>query len=882
MANGDDVHVGTETRPQETQAARLTDSPQARQESLFRCANALNQDKSKALNEKIDELWQVLSAAKAGQGCAAEMSSLRWLLKQMDGPTDAAEQVRRYPLSWAVLGCLFERISLFNLSRVFLERRFVAVVQAAATDMTKPAGEDEAATHGTPKTKKRKRQDAVTFDLHQLRSRDVCFKSAKELFGALGKLMSLLDEAAGQTGEDVATGAEHVQTLFRISAKESRELVAPLLTLCEHAVDITGTEIPPDSANWIGILNSIWNLHMASKDDTNEFATHLFPTCCCIIERLGGLQAQDRRESAQTVGTLWSKQLKQLTVKNLINAAKTTYAITQRLDSLKVAMVASGRYLTLCARVAWNLALATNRPDDPESKRAYDSWSKSVFDLLLEALEDENAADTEILSDMLDNASVFDASLEPKTLQRICTKYALKQEVQWDLLAKALRCDSDLFVSDEKLLALVLDQTNSLTTQHGDGHGEIAVVHIINPLMQAFSRSRNLTGFVETWFSQLAKLEKDAPISLAQTVWADSRIRQKFADLMQSSLSTKQVINLIDWLGSHEGVGGGPGLVVLDALCYATTQDDYIDAVGSRIFDLAFQKSSDKKLPEALQALRWRIAGTTVSWLAAEGVHQIWSTIKKGVSKVLDKGSFAESATSEAFSCLGQLCLANYPQGRDQADLSKLLCSFATRLNKQFKKSAKAGQTSDVRIYANLAFSVMVRLAGSSPYKEDGAPENLAALLQLMLKEPVQDGDTSPLLVLIEQSLQDEDNSFEKSALDLFLDAIVEKLDDLEGWETDGPMSNVSILLAVPSGHFTKERRKRIMSSWKKHTAEIAKLGSSRLTLSLLVKVMHQPTFYDVSRAPAKLSLPRIANTGARASSSTTCLNIRQTCLLRR
>lgn len=785
------------------------------------------------------------------------MSSLRWLLKQMDGPTEAAEQVRRYPLSWAVLGCLFERISLFNLSRVFLERRFVAVVQAAATDMTTPAGDDEAATHGTPKTKKRKRQDAVTFDLHQLRSRELCFKSAKELFGALGKLMSLLDEAAGQTGEDVATGAEHVQTLFRTSAKESRELVAPLLVLCDHALDITGTDIPPDLANWIGILTSIWNLHMASKDDTNEFATHLFPTSCCIVGRLGGLQAQDRRESAQTVGTLWSKQLKQLTVKNLINAAKTTYAITQKLGSLNVAMAASGRHLTLCVRAAWNLALATNRPDDPESRRAYESWCKSVFDLLLEALEDGSAADTEILSDMLDNASLFDISPEPKTLQRVCTKYALKQEVQWDLLAKALRCDSDLFVSDEKLLALVLDQTNALPMQQGDGHGEIVVVNIINPLMQAFSRSRNLTGFVETWFSQLAKQEKDVPIPLAQTVWADPRIRQKFADLMQISLSTKQVLNLLDWLASHEGVGGGPGLVILDTLCYAITQDDYIDVVGSRIFDLAFQKSSDKKLAEGLQALKWRIAGTTVGWLTAEGVHQIWSTIKKGISKVLDKGSFAESATSEAFSCLGQLCLANCPQGRDQADLSKLLCSFATRLNKQLKKSTKAGQTSGVHVYVKLAFSVMVRLAGSSPYKEDGAPENLAALLQHMLKEPLQDGETSPLLALIEQSLHDEDNSFEESALGLFLDATIGKLDDLDGWKIDGPMSSVSILLAVPSGHFTKERRKRIMSSWKKHTAGIAQLGSPRLTLSLLVKVMQQPTFYDVSRALEKTSCYR-------------------------
>ncbi|KAK8123286.1 Urb2/Npa2 family protein [Apiospora kogelbergensis] len=828
--------------------------------ALIKCARSLDQDTTQSLNEKIDSLLLLTAAAKSGSFHAAEEIGLRWLLKQMGGSTDVAEQVRRYPFSWTILGFLFDRIPLFSLSRIFIERRFLSVLQQAAKDIAKPSKQQhdlDATVDGSKvnNSKKRKREDdsATTFDLEKLRTSELCVRSAGALFGALAKLLSLLDAAPSQHAEEVTIGAEHVKSLFRVPAEELRELVAPLLSICRLVPDVLRVDLASEHLKWIHISTYLWDLRAASKGDADEFAKFLFPICCTLIYKIKGLGLDKQTRLVHPVARRWLWEASALVMKNLVNPAQATFFNPNDggLNVFTIALATAGKNFAICAEVLWHLAVGTQQSDDPVAKKEFTLWTQAVFAFLLKALEEAGAADKAIISGMLDTAIWSKSSVESATTRRICTEYALKDGTDWALVAKIVQCEPDLFVMDSELRTTVLARAKTVSL--GDlPDSDVVATETLVPLMRAFSKLRDLSGFVQTWYKELAEMEAESKDALAKTVWADSRLRDEFAQIMQSSLSTMQVLNLIDWLSSQDG-GPGSLLIMMDALAAAISQWDYAVAVGSKLVDIISKKRAGRDFFSDIRGLMFRIVGRTITWLKSDDVHQIWTETGSEIKRIIGKGSFATLDTYEAFKCICKFCSHMGYTGSDEVETMKVGCAFVARLSTEIGDQSDLSAFPNFLDYAEVALSSFPNLEESPHYKSKGLQSDLAQLL-LALRRLIRAGvsETPRITAILRNFLVDQHKS-ERPALHLFLDEIVRDMcesNDVCPWTKDAVKTDLSLLSMFHMDYLFKERRKSLMTSWARWSTQVAQHCSSsaeyaKLVMGVLLLVSRQPTFYS-------------------------------------
>ncbi|KAI0123891.1 Urb2/Npa2 family-domain-containing protein [Xylariales sp. AK1849] len=815
---------------------------EARQLALIKAARSL-EDTTRPLDEKINDLWPLLTASKGGRSCAAEETIMRWLLKHMEGTTEAAEQLRRYPLTWTTLACLLERISPFSLSKIFLERRFILVLRQSARDISRPRKKDESKpmpNRDRPaETRKRKRDEALTFNIDILRSPELLLESATELFGALDVLVSRLGAMSNHNAEHVVIGAEHVKSIFRTPANEAQELVAPLLWICVRAMDIHEAGLLEQQQRWVGVLATIWSLRLGSMSDGLAFATHVYYPSCSILGKLRRLGSE---QGNQAVRRLWIKQVERLLMKNLINPARTSYTNSNSLDVLEAANQAAVHHVAQSVPILWSLAVLIRRnSDDPASKKAHLSWAQSVFTLLLNFAQENNSGET-VVSVMLDIAIESGCPPDLKALRSVCKKYALQDKsTDWNLVANITQSNPDVFLLDDESLGELLSQATSLS-RDDETEREIVIERIISPLMAEFSITRNLRSFVEKWHRQLSlSLTKS---SLGYSVWFDIRIRDKFAELLQNDFTVKQLTALLDWLDEQDPADGAY-LVILDAVSDGITQQKYIDAVNWRVFKAAFHGHASR-LPSELEGLRWRIVGITAARAPADHIHIIWEMIGEGLSEILRKAPLSEAATLEAFSCCSKLCLANVPSGGDLAEFVQLLQTFLKRFNADFDVSK------DIAVlpsYLGVAFTDLSRLSEVSGEGNSDISIHIANLFQRFESYLRGHDNSSRIRNLIQETsdLHDEElliNILARNTIDALDNSVT-----VCGWIQPQSVPIISTLLDFPREHFTRDRRKRIMSSWKKWKSEIKSHANSnaqyaKLVLRLLVLVMQQTTFY--------------------------------------
>ncbi|KAI1880228.1 hypothetical protein JX265_001849 [Neoarthrinium moseri] len=813
-----------------------------RQLALIKAARSLEQDTTRQFDEKINGIWQLLAAAKGGKSSAAEETILRWLLKHMDGAAESAEQLRRYPLAWTTLGCLFERIPLFSLSKIFIERRLLPVLKQSVKDVSKPQ-QKELVNGDAPAKRKRKRDEQPRFDIEYLRSPEALVGSATELFGALNQLLSRLEDAAAQKVEHITIGAEHVRSLFRVPASEAQELVAPLLWICARSLDTVQGGLSGQQQQWIRSLTTLWEFHLGSSEDPNEFASRLYFPCCVVLEKLRNL---DSNQGSQPVRQLWIKQVERMLMKNLINPTRTVFVNGGGLGIFDVANAATLQRVSSCVQILWKLSLMAGRnSEDPESKSAHLSWTQSVFKLLLEFAVEHKAAKIVVLP-MLDDAIVYNCPPDSDTLRRVCTSYGLEDAAtNWLLVADIVKCDPDVFLLNDELLNTLFTRTSSVSSD--DPNHSLLVHRVVNPMAEAFARARDLTAFVQRWHAQLSQLlNKSTKLSSNQSVWVDLSVRQQCGKLLQESLSTKQLSSLVDWLEGQDQANGSY-LVILDAICQGVHDEAYISALGSRLFDISFQHKSQSQCSPEILSLRWRITGTTTRWVPSGEVHRIWKKTKADLSKVLSEGALSDRATYEAFTYCSNMCLVNLPHGPDLTVILTLARSFLQRLAAE---SESRRDTAVLSPFLNLALIWLPQLSQATDGNgTEWASEFMGTLFSRLGSRIAANDDEKQMQPLLEDAptLPGVEDSI--SMVEQMISPIIDSLENANRWTQSTTVPKIAALLTFPKETLTKERRKQIMTSWKENKSHIDENAASdvtyaKLILRLLVQVMSQPTFY--------------------------------------
>ncbi|KAI1167853.1 Urb2/Npa2 family-domain-containing protein [Nemania serpens] len=817
----------------------------SRQLALIQAARTLDEDSSLPLPDKIHRLWLLLAAAKYTRLHGVEESILRWLLKQMSGNTDSAEHVRRYPLTWKILGHVFPKIPAQALGRSLAYLRFVSILNKTLGDITKPEPRPTSpGTHeGTTAAKKRKRGADWPSTLVELRASPECLGTASGVFEALA---ILLEQGAAQSGEltpEKRVGAEHVKSLFSPSSDETRDITARLLLICESAFSLTDGELVRGAQSWIDTLTTIWDLRLRSKEESLEFAKHIYERASLILARFEVDYSVP--PSSPVYGNLreiWAPQLRRFLSTHFIRPARQRFSADKNIDMPKLALGIAQKDVVASTTVMWSIAATTPRDtSDPKSKIEHDAWIENVFQAVVEGLQPlARREKNEALSRLLDIALQTRSIPDTETLRALYQQQALdRDETDWRFLSKILACDADVFLVAEDPDA-IFDNVSKVSNNDAKIKDQV-VSNLVIPLQDAFHNARDLAGFITKWFQNLCAAE-----SVEQSIWFDPRIRAHLATILQTSFSTAQLLRLLEGLDSIPS-RNGELLVVLDGICAGVTDENTIADIHSKIISMMDRKWAD--ISPGVIGLRWRVIGYLASWGSSSECNQIWKNVKSDLKPILKKGSLTAPETFEAFSCCYKLCLSSHIGGKYEEDLVKLICTMLGRIISSVNTEA------DIRLFRpfiDLVFNHLPRLSEQPKQEVNSLTDQIVKLFwHLSYKLPSLQNEQR--LDYVRPLIHNYDALDEEPLVDVLMAPLLNALDDSEnesGWTQPHSLSLLSTLLEFPVECWTRGRRKRMMGSWKKHKSAISSYAVkdpkyALAVLRLLVKIMQQPTFYE-------------------------------------
>jgi nucleolar pre-ribosomal-associated protein 2 len=817
---------------------------------LTKASRILDQSSAESVPDTLSNLWHLLSSSPAGTYYAAEQLILRWILKNMNGSSASAEQFRRYPMVWTVVACVLTRIPLFALAKSLADRRFVSILEQTLKEISNPRDEANASsdvemTDGTsapPKadSKKRKRSPGILFDLASLQTSYGCLRTADCLFAALEKLLARLKEVPIDAPSNVRMGAEHVKSLFSSPAKEVIEILRPMLSICDLALSEQDSEPAETRPSWITTLSALWDLHLQSGNDAADVAVSLYPTGFIILAKMD--RSKDLVVDPRVKAT-WRRALRRFFIKNMILPARAAFLNRKDVGIIQEAVNMTSSLPTASSPVLFSLAVSpSGTTDDASGRKDREDWTQKVFEIIEEAMRTaEPTKRNDAMKVVFDTALQSKASISLGSLREVCRQYTIESgAIDLSLVPRVADIDVDAFLlstEGQTLLDDVLAQITNLSDAELDVSTEPDLVKFVVSLAEGSVKARNLPWFIRKWAEVLsASLAKGDGFTTLKGIWSNSRIVQAVADLLQPSINISQLATLIDWLEiSADLLKKGSLLVVLDAMTKGLTDEEYVDSVGTRLFNLA-SKVKLKHLDGSMKARWWLIVQRTVEQSELEVISTLWRKVEPDLKKALKKEDLADPAAIAAFRCCTAFWLANYPKAPLESETSAMARTFLKRLQKDDQKAAEA-EISRLAFYDTRR---LVDLAASSDFSGDF----LGGLLTCVYKADPSSPSMRSLL-FNEASLG---NYKYLNALVSYAIGTLAQEAGNESKENKQQMNTaVHILLDLPPESLNREQREKILPLLLRleNLQEDAEMEMKTSIMSLMIKVMKRPTFYE-------------------------------------
>ncbi|TFA99386.1 Nucleolar pre-ribosomal-associated protein 2 [Trichoderma ghanense] len=820
---------------------------------LIKTVRGLDQNGPGDKGQNLENLWHSLTKASDRQFHAAEESTLRWLLKSMNGPSPEAETLRRYPLTWTILDFIFRKVPLFSLAKSLADRKFVSVLQQTLKDASNPS--EEAAASSL----KRKRPLAPSYVLEELNGLEGCLSTGQAVLKALKSLLGRLENTAAGSRDSI--GAEHIKSLFSTSAAEAAPLASSFFIIClllltsDICDDVEGKE------DWIATISEIWDLHLQAKGDALEVATHIFPPAAAILRHLKPSD-QGHTSTVEALAARWSADLKKFMHKNFILPAFTTFWERQDLDVITRALdVTDNKVRTYAPELYLLVAEKSYLPTETHVRRINEMWMDQIFKIVEKQIStkpDRNALMKRILAQAAANSVTVDAG----DLRQVCRNYGLNSEIDWTLLAAAAACNPDIFQVAKEGTDLLNEVCSQSINQTPDPDVYKDQLDLIAAIKKSFLTRRDLSGFLRLWFSQMCSTEKRKLVS--KSPWFDiGRQRSpesSISSLIESDLSPHQLLAIIDWLAEQDPSSYPQSLCLFTSvIAEGLHSEQFIDAVGLKLFDLVSQLKNSSKT-----ALKWRVVSKSMSWAAPEERNNIWGQVKEQLSKLLRKGAINSAETFEAFKCCFQ-AWDFLSQDEDAVDEpSKLVEKFTRRLIEEFAShdvleitklsaSLDLGTKSDFdQEFALQQYLAWYVLGGSRFYRLYLRKMDEMPLLETV--SSTKDANTSGLRALWTALLSNEvnlnDPKLSKKLLDRLIAALGESQKE-KGWPGELGQLWIRTLCSIPMEAFSRAQREQIMSLLDKGREKMIKspkrvsLEGWKLVLDLASKMMARPTFYE-------------------------------------
>ncbi|KAF4511394.1 hypothetical protein G6O67_003199 [Ophiocordyceps sinensis] len=825
--------------------------------SLIKTVRGLDQSGPGPDGEGLQLLWSCLAASADGQFHAAEESSLRWLLKVMNGPSPAAELIRRYPLTWAILDCVFQRIPLFSLAKSLADRKFIAVLQQTLKGISKPAAET-----CSPASPKRKRTPAVGYDLEALSAQAGCLETARTIFKTLQSLLSRLENPGSALTRD-NIGAQHIKSLFCNSAAEATGIVAPALTICGMLVSTQGGGIK-GAESWVETISTIWDLHLQGGHDEAEVAIHLFRPAANILGRIGSFPSHHEVDLPEAFKTRWSADLQNFMHRNLIIPGRAAFMTHRVLGSFIQALEISKSILQLSAPALYFLSSRVSScVAEGELRKDNVEWLKQIFQAIEHAVRGRPDAGT-LMQTILELAIQRSTPVDVQDLRRVCRAYALQStETDWELVAKVAACDPDVFQLSEDGVSLRREVCNRILKQNLGEDKYKPIARVIGAIMDGFLTRRGLTSFLRLWFEQLCEAERQQTDH--RSPWFDvgrfTSPTQSLHSLLEMELSPPQIVDIIAWAGTQNPAMHPHSTCVFSAaIAQALQRESFVDAVGSRLFKLVAPVDSSTQT----SALKWRVVSSTMSWVAPDERVEIWNSVKGQLSSILQTTPIISSVSFEAFKCCFRAWDSMSSDDARVDEPASLIEGFTERLAAEMagcRVSDGDKQTfmePDMKAELQEDFAYQQYLAwytyGSSRFirlyfsRKGGIPSILSNALSS------QKGGVDGREALWRALVRNEVNLDEpKLARDL-IDRLIVELEgskEKKGWPGEQSLLSIKILSGIPLEVFDRGQRERLMNVISKRRLKMVQfpkqvsLSSWKVVLGLVTKMMGRSTYYE-------------------------------------
>ena len=671
---------------------------QTSEAALVRAVRALDNGDAETLPDRLERLWDILEGRSQDSFHAAEEMLLRWLLKNMTGASVNAERVRRYPRVWDMMGAVFTLVPLFSLAKSLADRRFVAILQQTLKDIATPQ-QDGAPTSGTdsdvemadapsPESpsnpRKRKRADAATFDVTTQRKAAGCLQTAEALFEAIRILLARCELKSLDGPATNRMGAEHVKSLFSSSATESMAVLVPWVTICGLALDTPKAEANREQSSWVSTFAAMWELHLQSATDASEVAIHLSGMTTRLLGKLKWSPQQTPLGVGSAAQERWARDLRRFLARNLILPARTAFLTNGSLEVVQVAVDVSAPSSQFSFPVLFDLVSKSPLElSGTTSRKDYETWIQGVFDAILLVKKHVSRKGRQAaVRAIMEMAAERGTALSATSLRGLCKDYVTQKSVcDWSLLLSIVKLNPDVFLVSEdgkELLELVLERAKDAGSYDAEDAEKAARFIVL--LADGYAQARDLLSFVKVWLRHLTPAPATAGLPAP---WAQKDLSDTVAKLVQTSLNTNQLVEILEWLSSQtEQAGSTARIYILEAISNGISQEESVDAANMKTFEGAFlEKFSKKELP-VISACRWMVASKAIAKGSLEEAGQIWSQIKSDIKGILKKSPINREDTLAAFKCCVAAWLANYPGAADENDAASLICSFVERLEK--------------------------------------------------------------------------------------------------------------------------------------------------------------------------------------------------------
>ncbi|KAM0284963.1 hypothetical protein ACHAQH_001652 [Verticillium albo-atrum] len=853
----------------------------ARGRDLVKTVRSLDKTGPGENGEHIEHVWSLLTSVSSSHFYAAEETVLRWLLKSMKSNSDAADTLRRFPLTWRILGLTFQRIPLFSLAKSLADRKFMAILQQTLKGLAIPSAEN-AASEAT-QSKKRKRTPAAAFKLEALKTRDGCIGTGDAVLCALRILLARVDKTLIKS-QNERMGAEHIMGLFSQPASDVVTYLAPILLMCDYSatsnMDCTETQ-----ENWIHTLSAIWNLRLQGQADALEVAMYLTRPGFGLLGKLKGLVKGVEVSLEQRVKSTWAQQLEDFMHRNLMLPAKSSFLNRKDLEAPIRAVDISKPIASISAPVFFNLATTTPRIlTGPTASTSEEDWTKETFRLARNSLDKLSQEEqSSVLKILLGEAITSRSQIDLEDLRALCKDYALSTDsTHWQTVSLVAQCDPDVFLLTEEgrlLLDTVADRL--LRPQSALGaQADLNAAHtFLYCIIGGYEKARDLSSFLKRWFGQLIKCDTTSDSDeMSRSAWFSRAVHRspRLMTAIENSLTPKQLLTVLQWVEEQKGVNPAATLVFLDTIAAALKSDDFVDAVQLRLFDLLQKAWLSNDLPSDILSLRWPVIASTVFWVDSEEATKVRSTVSTELNNVMSKGKLENPDTFQAFRAATQLWLSAFPDGEDEAKLSEMLKSFVDRLSKLLRKLKSASleipwDPYSVQVnrpetgvyissgitatsYVDFALGEASRFLPLVGGKADALPEFLQRILAFPDDKEASTEDSTHLTSTLSAILSNDNVFHEAKLTTQVIDYAIEALaggSKSSPWEDTRTNAALKALVTTPDELLSRPQRERIMETLMsqrrkmKHKTEKVTASTWNLVLGLMVKIMRKSTFYE-------------------------------------